>query len=337
MSSMATAIHRWIGVDAACQTRLRAVRCAQLALLSGGGKLRRPEKQKAAEQMSSGKLFHNLFLRVGAMKAGTTWLYAVLERHPELHFTHEKEIHYFYHKYVDSNLLGEQRRLVNASERYLHRFDPEKSNIDRVRENLHWTSAYLQRPVDDHWFRNLFQMRPHQKWGCEFSNLNAHLPAEAWPQIADQCDNLRVLYTMRDPIKRLWSHTKFHLQVTGQVEKLDTWAPGDFKKFVYTPHIWNNAEYGQILRKLKAGLPADTLKVIFYEDLHADQGGTLKAIEDFLEVKNFNYPQQLLDRRYTESVKYEMPGFFVDLFADDVARIRREIEAEGFIVPQKWG
>lgn len=287
--------------------------------------------------MSSNKLFGNLFLSVGAMKAGTTWLYAVLERHPELHFTLEKELHYFYHKYVDPTLLNEERRLTNAHERYIHRFDPKKANVDRVRENLHWASAYLQRPVDDHWFRNLFQMRPHQTWACEFSNLNAHLPAEAWPQIAAQSNNLRVLYTMRDPIKRLWSHTKFHLQVSGQVDKLKTWGPNDFNDFIRKPHIWNNAEYGRVLRALKTGVPEGGLKVIFYEDLHADQRGMIKGIEDFLGVANFNYPQQLLDRRYTESVKHEMPQFFVDLIADDVARIRKEVEAEGFVLPAKWG
>ncbi|MGJ8616370.1 MAG: sulfotransferase [Sulfitobacter sp.] len=286
--------------------------------------------------MSSNKLLGNLFLSVGAMKAGTTWLYAVLERHPELHFTLEKEIHYFYHKYVDSNLLSEPRRLINAKERYLYRFDPENANIDRIRENLHWVSAYLQRPVNDYWFRDLFHLRPHQTWACEFSNLNAHLPPEAWPQIADQCENLRVLYTMRDPIKRLWSHTKFHLQVTNQVDKLESWGPDDFRQFIRMPHIWNNAEYGRVLRTLKAGVPDSGLKVIFYEDLHADQRKTMKDIENFLGVANFDYPQNLLDRRFTESVKHDMPDFFVDLVADDVARIQNEVEAEGFELPEKW-
>jgi hypothetical protein len=51
-------------------------------------------------------LFGNLFLSIGAMKAGTTWLYAVLERHPALHFTPEKELHYFYHRYVNDRHLS---------------------------------------------------------------------------------------------------------------------------------------------------------------------------------------------------------------------------------------
>ena len=68
--------------------------------------------------MSGQKIFRNLFLSVGAMKAGTTWLYAVLERHPELYFCPEKEVHYFYHRYVDDGLLSEAHRLEKAKDRY---------------------------------------------------------------------------------------------------------------------------------------------------------------------------------------------------------------------------
>lgn len=139
--------------------------------------------------VQSKKIFGNMFLSIGAMKAGTTWLYAVLARHPELHFAMEKEIHYFYHRYVDDNQLSEPRRLAEARNRYLLRFDPEKTNIDAVRSNLHWLSAYLDRPVDDFWYRNLFQLRKFQTYACDFSNLNTHLPAEAWPQISAKCDS----------------------------------------------------------------------------------------------------------------------------------------------------
>lgn len=286
--------------------------------------------------MNENKVFGDLFLSVGAMKAGTTWLYAALERHPALHFTLEKEIHYFYHRYVDAKQLSEKRRLAAAHDRYLFRFDPKNANIDRIRYNLHWVSNYLSGPVDDFWYRNLFQMRDHQTWACDFSNLSAHLPAEAWPQIAAKCNRLRVLYTMRDPIKRLWSHTKFHLQVTGQADRLNSWGPSDYDAFLRQPHIWDNAEYGAVLRRLKAGLPDDALKVIFYEDIHSDQRGMLRGIEDFLDVAPFNYPQPLLDRRFTESVKHPMPDFFAEMFAPDMARIRAEVEDEGYTLPEKW-
>lgn len=286
--------------------------------------------------MGEQKLFGNLFLSVGAMKAGTTWLYAVLERHPKLHFCPEKEIHYFYHHYLDRNQLSETRRLEQARNRYLFRFDPTKANIDRVRLNLHWVSAYLDRVVDDHWYANLFQMRDMETYACDFSNLNTHLPVEAWPQIEAKCNQLRVLYTMRDPLKRLWSHAKFHLQITGQVDVLNEWSPRQFERFVRQKFIWDNAEYGKALARFKSGLSAENLKVIFYEDLHRDQRGTLRQIEEFLGIAPFNYPDELLKRRFTESVKHPMPDFFPDLFAEDIARIKSEIEAQGFTLPDSW-
>lgn len=287
--------------------------------------------------MSEAKLLGNLFLGVGAMKAGTTWLYAVLDRHPELLFCPEKEVHYFYHRYVDAAQLSEQRRLENARERYLLRFDPAHANIDRVRQNLHWVSAYLSGPVDDHWYRGLFQMRRHHRYACDFSNLSAHVPADVWPRIEAGCDRLRVLYTMRHPLRRLWSHTKFHLQVTGQLAALDTWRAADFDAFVRRPFIWDNAEYGRVLRNLRAGLTAEAWQAIFYEDIHADQRGSLAQIEDFLGVARFDYPAELLQRRFTESVQHPMPDFFADLFADDLARITDEVRAEGITTPDSWG
>ncbi len=287
--------------------------------------------------MSGNRIFGNLFLSIGAMKAGTTWLYAMLDRHPELLFCPEKEIHYFYHRHVDNAQLSEVNRLRNARERYLLRFDPDNANIDRIRQNLHWVSAYLSGPVDDHWYRNLFQLRAHHRYACDFSNLNAHLPAEVWPRIEGACDRLRVIYTMRDPLKRLWSHTKFHLQITGQLDLLGTWGEAEFDRFVRKPFIWNNAEYGRVLRNLRAGLSRDCWTSMFYEDLHADRPAMLRRVETFLGLSHHTYPAELLNRRFTESPRLDMPPFFAGLFADDIARIRAEVLAEGLVIPPSWG
>ncbi|NNE51841.1 MAG: sulfotransferase [Sulfitobacter sp.] len=282
-------------------------------------------------------LYPSLFLSIGAMKAGTTWLYALLGRHPALHVTMEKEVHYFYHRYVDPGMLSDAYRLREVRNRYLLRFDPEKANIDAVRANLHWISAYLSRPVDDHWYRNLFQIRGHERYACDFSNLNAQLPREAWEQIAARSPRLRVLYTMRDPAQRLWSHVKFHLQVTGEVASLDSWGPDDFAEFARRPHIWVNAEYGGVLRRMRSALAPEMWKAIFYEELHADQRGSLRGIEEFLGLPPFDYPQELLERRFTEGLPRKMPAFFPALFADEFARIRREVQDEGFSLPPSWG
>ncbi|SEL40549.1 Sulfotransferase family protein [Roseovarius azorensis] len=286
--------------------------------------------------MVEGGVFGNLFLSIGAMKAGTTWLNAVLRRHPELNCPIEKEIHYFYHRYVDRSTLSDVRRLQNTRNDYILRFDPETANPDMVRRNLQWVCAYLDRPVDDFWYRNLFDMRSHERFACDFSNLNALLPAEAWQQIASRTDDLRVLYTMRDPVKRLWSHMKFDLQFNGKLDLLAGWGAQDYNAYLRQDHIWVNAEYGRVLRNLYAALPESSRKVMFYDDIEADNLGAIRAVESFLGLQPFDYPRWLLERRFTESARVGMPDFFPALVADDVARIKAEIAELGIDPPASW-
>ncbi|MEL7344675.1 MAG: sulfotransferase [Pseudomonadota bacterium] len=157
--------------------------------------------------------FDHLFLGAGAMKAGTTWLYRLLDSHPDVFFSLEKEIHYFYARYVDRNVLRDQVRLENVRSKYL-RIDPATSSAEAVRKRLRWSAAYLDGPLDDDWYRGLFQFRRAERYVSDFSNLYALLPAEAWSKIANRTEHLRVLYTMRDPIKRLLTgdfEMKFHV------------------------------------------------------------------------------------------------------------------------------
>jgi len=282
------------------------------------------------------RLFGNLFLSAGAMKAGTTWLYSVMERHPDLHFTPEKEIHYFYARYVDRSVLSADKRMATVKRRYVNGINPEKTHIQRARTNLRWAANYLDEPLDDFWYANLFTYPRKERFGADFSNLYALLPAEVWPRIAADCAQLKVLYTLRHPLKRLWSHVKFHLEYTGQLDALDKWRPKRVENFVRQPFLWQNAEYGQALRAMKAGLAPENLKVIFFEDLHADQRGTLADIERFIGLEPFEYPQAILDRRINESASLAMPDYFPELFAKDIARINAELEAEGLTLPASW-
>ncbi len=286
--------------------------------------------------MSDTPVFDHLFLGAGAMKAGTTWLYNVMARHPELHFTYEKEIHYFYHTFSGDQVLSEARRLENAKSKYL-RFDPQNVQTARLRQRIRWAANYLDSPVDDLWFKNLFAFRGRQKYCCEFSNLNALLDTPSWRRASQTARHFRVLYTMRHPIKRLWSHVKFHLQVTGELNKLDDWKPKDYRDFAKRPFIWNNAEYGRAVRAMQGGLAPEMRMFLFFEELHADQRGTLFKIEDFLGVGHFDYPQALLDQRVNESVSRKMPAFFPDLFERDIRRIAGELKDAGLTIPESWG
>ncbi|MBT8475893.1 MAG: sulfotransferase [Alphaproteobacteria bacterium] len=281
------------------------------------------------------RLFDNLFIGAGAMKAGTTWLYSVLDRHPEIFFSPEKEIHYFHARHVDPAVLSEERRLANTKQKYLH-IDPGKSRAAAVRARLRWAANYLDGPVDDHWYQSLFAARTGQTYVADFSNLYALLPQEAWPQVAARAGRLRVLYTMRAPIDRLWSHVKFHLTITGERDKLDQWGPSEMERFLRQPFLWNNAEYGQAVRRMQGGLPAEALMLAYHETMHADPRAGLRGIERFLGIAPHSYPDALLSQRVNATAATPPPPYFRDLVAKDVERIIGELRDIGLTPPESW-
>ena len=284
----------------------------------------------------SDPLIDRLFIGAGAMKAGTTWLYAVLSRHPEIHFSPEKEIHYFYAAHVRPEVLSERNRLENARRKYLG-IDPDRSRAAAVRDRLRWAANYLDGPVDDHWYRNLFCLRRNQRWVADFSNLYAHLPEEAWRRIADRAGEVRVVYTMRDPVERLWSHAKFHLKITGNEDRLDRWARTEMTEFVRQPFIWENAEYGAAIARMRSGLPDGALQVLFYENIHAEPAASVAGPERFLSIPAHKYPEDLLTRRVNATDARPVPGEFRDAVARDCARIVSEVCDAGFVPPSSWG
>ena len=280
-------------------------------------------------------LIDRLFIGAGAMKAGTTWLYQVLDQHPDIFFSLEKEIHYFYAVHVNRNVLSEDVRLRNVRDKYL-RIDPSTSRSEAVRKRLHWASNYLSSPIDDFWYRNLFVFRQGQRFASDFSNLYALLPSRAWAQIERCVGELKVLYTMRDPRKRLWSHVKFHLEITGQGHVLDVWGRDEFRDFLRKPFIWENAEYGKAIRSMRAGLSEDTLMIAFHEDIHADERLFLRQVEDFLDIPAHVYPEKVLNRKVNASTVRPMPEFFAGLVEKDVGRILDELGSEGITPPDCW-
>lgn len=297
------------------------------------------------------------------MKAGTTWLYGALNRHPALHFSVEKELHYFYERHFDKGLLNPMVRHRRAQQKYVRilggvkgqlefpvsrlkrfvqnrfgRFPPrEKLDLTGLSaQDSAWIENYLGGPVDDAWFNRLFPLAEGEIYACEFSNLSAQLPASVWADLYARSGNLKVLYTLRDPVKRLWSHTKFELEMSKKLHLLDSWKPKDFENFARKPSVWRNAEYGHACGAMIQSLPEDALRIQTYENMTRDPKGTLAGIEEFLDVPAFNYPKWMMTRRPNKSVSVQMPDFFPLLFRADVARIQGELEDLGLSVQNDW-
>ena len=100
-------------------------------------------------------MIENLFLSVGAMKAGTTWLYDQLKEHPQVYFTPEKEIHYFEQVTGNSNPLSHQKRREKMIQVIAQKNPAYVSeHLDRIQWYLNYGS---DKNINDSWYERLFE------------------------------------------------------------------------------------------------------------------------------------------------------------------------------------
>lgn len=280
-------------------------------------------------------LIERLYLNAGAMKAGTTWLYSVLSEHPDIYFTYEKEIHYFAHVHTGMKLLGPRARFERFQQ-VIARADPARADGEAMRRKIMWYVNYISAPLDDLWYANLFAFRGRQAWCADFSNLTCHLGAAGWAHVRRIAGTIRVVYLLREPMSRIWSHIRFHAQITGELESIPHWSGSDLLAFAERSGILQNGEYARCLATMRENLDASELRVMFSDALREDPRRALAGIEDFLGIARHGYTQKRLSGRVNESKAIPKPAAFEAVFRPYV---ERELEALGRMsvtLPASW-
>lgn len=275
----------------------------------------------------------NLFLSVGAMKAGTTWLYSVLEKHPDLYFTPEKEIHFLNHHYVNNSVLRDEYRLNQAK----NRLKPDATqHIGVYRKLSRWYAMYLENPKDFSWYERLFSLNRQKMHNCDFSNLSCHLEEKHWRDILQKYPKVKILYIIREPVSRLWSHTKFHHQFAGRDTSFVDWSESDFKFFLKKKFIWENSIYSTYIERMKSVFGEDQFKLIFFEDISTEPRRYLYELEDFLGIQHIDYPLEKLNKKVNVSKSIQMPDSFRNISNQLVQPEIERLEKLGIEIPLKW-
>ena len=251
----------------------------------------------------------NLFLSVGAMKAGTTWLYDKLKDHPEIYFSPEKELHFFAHQYGIGEPLSIERRKRRAAA-VLSRTLGAKGVKPGNRHLLDWYLDYVGGEVSYDWFRRLMDGGiQKEQFIADFSNLTCFLDESAWKDIQEKFDNVKVIYIARDPIKRVWSHYKFHLQY---VKHLDAGAPDKnfvlFERILSKGFFIRNARYSATIERLQRVLGHDSFKLLYFEDMISQPLKFLADVEKFAGLAAYSYPVDGISEKKNASLEVSMPA-----------------------------
>lgn len=222
---------------------------------------------------------------VGATKAATTWLHEVLTLHPQCRTHHLKEVHFWNTLEGDARLdrmktlrrkiaFQKQKRdqaLAEGDAIAAYDHDVAARDAQRLLQVMDGSNDPVAAYVD--W---MLDGAEDHKMVVDVTPAYSLLPAGVFQRMMDAHPAAHVLYILRDPLSRLWSHIRMNVSRGVNGSKNIAAIANDMLRAILAgekgKQIVNRGDYASILPKLKQAVPADRLTIAFTEDLTADAG-----------------------------------------------------------------
>lgn len=235
-----------------------------------------------------------LLICPGATKAGTSWLYRWLHDHPECHVRAIKELHYF-----SSFDHVEADKKIEVFERQLATFRAERA--DAFENNIGWKVRNMDRRIDAlsemvtvlnsdrtndvNYATYLANGAKQEQVLVDVTPAYSVLTRPWFERMAKLPFDVHVLYMLRDPLDRMWSHCRMHAKrYLREGEVLAKKSAGVLKRILrrgIETHIMDRSDYVATIRKM-APVFRDKLHLAYAEELSTQHGQ--KDICDFLGI-----------------------------------------------------
>lgn len=218
------------------------------------------------------------FIGIGAHKSGTSWLFNRLRETPGYELPCFKELHYFdrSERYPSPGTLAE----ASLKKRWR---DPEwrkralrdcmnalkAGEFRRFRWLLRWYfSAY-----NDQWYLSLFQGM--KGISGEITPAYCMLADEDIRLMKALCPGLIIVFMMRDPVERAWSHYRFDHAERIRTKGFDI---GHYTHFLNSPAQELRGQYLNTLRNYLRVFPAHRIIAGFYDAIQDQPHQLLKEL-----------------------------------------------------------
>lgn len=216
------------------------------------------------------------FLCIGAQKASTTWLFANLRRHPAIWLPPIKELQYFNDLHIPAH------RRWTGKYRRAHGSLALRRHLDRVAKDA-WNYRFIARVADivdgdlsDDWYGSIFTLAGAKQVCGEITPAYALLPSAGIEHILRLAPGIKILYSLRDPIERNWSHIR--MLARSHVET-------DMRRIAAYQDMEQHPNYPAVLARWRQVLPTAQMLVIFADDIAARPEYVVEHICEYLEIE----------------------------------------------------
>ncbi len=263
----------------------------------------------------------NFFISIGPPKTGTTWLYGVLNKHPEIKLPQVKEIRYFWAK----EFLGKNNLFTNLFGKHWHFQIKRSTSIPTIkgsfrkilrgrkidRKNLFWHLNYFCATQNDKWYESLF---PNDAVSGDITPKYCELSDDSIKQIKNLIPDCKIIISLRDPIDREWSRVKMNLlkkhnkSDIGQVDKesvIDN----------FQDQFQNSAnDYSKLIKRWSKFFDEDHLMIYYYDELVEDPQLLYSKICDFLKIGHIKLEN--INQKFNKGIAQQIPSEYENVLID---------------------
>jgi len=253
------------------------------------------------------------FLCIGAQKAATSWLYAILKQHPNVWMPPIKEVHFF-------DRLAKQRldlRRYRGIAEKRRRLAVEQGLDAELIDYFGRVSSYDEASLD--WYREVFSwpVAPDVKIG-DITPAYLDIPEQTVRYAREQLGDIKIIVIVRHPLDRELSQLRMaatraargyrKVKTEKQWMRIFNSMVGDSRRGSYSTGIplWQDAFSEKNFLALPFGDVRETPQLV------------MKRVEDFLEIPALDTYNDL-STPYHKTKKAEIPQTIIDLAAERVA------------------
>lgn len=257
---------------------------------------------------------NNFFICIGIGKSGTTWLYRVLDIHPDTKMPPVKEINYFQ---LDSRIkkasiydrfFSKHPQLIQRRKQSIKVIKKVKKKLKHLKlegiKDLYWLFNFFFFNQNDKWYKKLFSSKKLS--GAVSVNYPA-LSIEDIKRVKKLNPKTKIIIALRDPIDRRWSAIKMHLIKRKGRNSISEVPQKDVQEYIneVVPDFY---DYTNLIKKWGGEFTENQILIYYYEELKGNPQKLYNKICRFLEIKPVE--TSIVNRAINKGIEEKIPEMY---------------------------
>jgi hypothetical protein len=243
------------------------------------------------------------FLCIGAQKAGTSWLFANLNKNPNIWMPPVKELHFFDHLFCPQNRSWTTWHIQKAVDKLLRK---ECSAASINFEYVNYLSSLASKSLfSPEWYEYAFSFNKKDSLTRgDITPEYSTIPEDGIVYLKKYLDTPKIIYIIRDPFSRVCSQLLMNAKFSGFSK--DT-AEEKWTNLAKSSDIATRGDYKTYIPRWTKFFSEENILFIPFGLLNKNSSEFVKKIEIFLEVPHM--PQEeIIREKIWSSEKLPIPS-----------------------------